>query len=333
MGVLVHARFEDDQELSNAVLTLSVDLSAPPRQAPALPRASLEVDVQAGALSVTNPPPERAGEVLPEVDRVTLEHADGRVSIERVARSSESPDRAVLDDATLEALLRDTLAIAERWLEVENLGLPAGQARTRVTLDLEIRELDGSWPAYADGRPGAASARMIIKQVRSLDRGLAPGLEHLLDQPIPRDLLLVADRIERKRCRGRGATLDLLELWTDPTAVPDPGYADVPYLARVRLQAQGLEGGPRSFDVDHRSFVAVGRGNMPAGGPWSVTVELTGQTLDRIESQAGLLRLSASGRVLAEEPAPCSSEVMFASPDELLRSLLEQARLAAPKKN
>jgi hypothetical protein len=48
--------------------------------------------------------------------------------------------------------------------------------------------------------------------------------------------------------------------------------------------------------------------------------------MDRLESSAGLLRRSRTGRVLAEEPAPCTTEVLFASPDEFLRALLGPAR-------
>ena len=36
---------------------------------------------------------------------------------------------------------------------------------------------------------------MVIKQVRSLDPGLPVGTERLLDQPLPRDLLLYANQV------------------------------------------------------------------------------------------------------------------------------------------
>jgi hypothetical protein len=328
MAVLVHARFDDALERSNAVLTLTLDISDERRgdlQAAAPPRAMLEVDVQVGALSVTNPPPERAGEVLPEVDRVVLERADGPIRIERVARSSELESGYVLDDAALETLLRQTVTIAERWLEVENQGVPPERARSRVTLDLEIREVETGWPAYAGGDP--APARIVIKQVRSLDPGLPRGLDSLVGEPVPRDLLLHADRVEKRVCRGRRGAVELLEIWTDPGATPPLGYARVPFLARVRVHAQGLEGGPRQLDLHHLSFASVGRGGMASGGPWTLDLALDDSTaaevgLDRIESQAGLLRLGRGGRVLAEDPAPCTTSVLFASPDEFLRSLL-----------
>jgi hypothetical protein len=286
--------------------------------------------VQVGALSVTNPPPERAGEILPEVNRVVQERAGGPIHIERVARSTELASGYVLDDAALETLLRQTVAIAELWLEQENRRLPPAQARSRVTLDLEVREVVAGWPAYANG--DVAPPRIVIKQVRSLDPGPPSGLDRLLEQPIPRDLLLFADRIEKRSCRGRRAALELLEVHTDPGAIPPLGHADVPFLARVRVQAQGLEGGPRQFDLDHLVFERVGRAGMQQGGPWVLdlllapaTASLTAVAIDRIESGGGLLRLGRGGRVLGEEPAPCTTEVLFASPDEFLRALLGPA--------
>jgi hypothetical protein len=330
MAVLVHARFDDERERSNAVLTLTLDLSDDrpgDLQAAPGPRASLEVDVQVGALSVTNPPPERAGEILPEVNRIVQERADGPIHIERVARSTELASGHVLDDAALETLLRQTVTIAELWLEQENRQLPPAQARSRVTLDLEVREVSAGWPAHANG--DVAPQRIVIKQVRSLDPGPPSGLDRLFEQPVPRDLLLFADRIEKRSCRGRRMSLELLEVWTDPGASPPLGHADVPFLARVRAQAQGLEGGPRQFDLDHLVFDRVGRAGMQQGGPWVLDLLLAPSTasntavgLDRIESSAGLLRLSRDGRVLGEDPAPCTTEVLFASPDEFLRALL-----------
>jgi hypothetical protein len=338
MAVLVHARFDDDLERSNAVLTLTLDVSDDrpgDLQAAPGPRASLEVDVQVGALSVTNPPPELAGKVLPEVDRVLQARADGPIRIERVARSTElgppgEGSSYVLDDAALETLLRQTMTIAKLWLDVENQALSPARARSRVTLDLEVREVAAGWPAYASG--DAAPQRLVIKQVRSLDPGPASGVAHLLEQPIPRDLLLFADRIEKRSCRGRGASLELLEVWTDPGASPPLGHADVPFLARLRLEARGLEGGDRRFNLDHLDFERVGRAGMRQGGPWVLDLLLAGAaassdavSLDRIESSAGLLRLGRAGRVLGEEPAPCTTEVLFASPDEFLRALLGPA--------
>jgi hypothetical protein len=170
---------------------------------------------------------------------------------------------------------------------------------------------------------------MIIKQVRSLDPGVPAGAEHLLEQPLPRDLLLFADRIEKRSCRGPHTHVDLLELWTDPMATPALGYARAPFLARVRLQAHGLEGGLRQFDLDYLDFASVTHPNMELGAPWSVELALNpkaanaeGVGLDRLEARDGQLRVLFGGKLLSEEPAPCGVEVLYASPDGFLRSLI-----------
>src|SRR5690606_15730785 len=59
MAVLVHPRFDDALERSNGVLTLTLDRAQGTTQAGDQAYASMELDVQLGALSVTNPPPER----------------------------------------------------------------------------------------------------------------------------------------------------------------------------------------------------------------------------------------------------------------------------------
>src|SRR5690606_7261067 len=128
-------------------------------------------------------------------------------------------------------------------------------ARRRVTLDLEIRQVAAGWPAYANAAP--AASRMIIKQVRSLDPGVPPGAERLLGLPIPRELLLHADRIEQRLCRSSRTQLELLEVWTDPMAAPGLGHARVPYLARARIDARGLPGGIVELDLDHRQLTSV----------------------------------------------------------------------------
>ncbi|MCA9701076.1 MAG: hypothetical protein KC431_26350, partial [Myxococcales bacterium] len=64
MAVVVHARFDDERERSNGVITITIDRAADRQgdlQRPAPDLAHMEVDVQIGAISVTNPPPERAG--------------------------------------------------------------------------------------------------------------------------------------------------------------------------------------------------------------------------------------------------------------------------------
>ena len=322
MAVLVHARFDDELEEANGVLTLTLDRSSERTggQRSLAPELDMEVDVQGGALSVTNPPPELAGKVLPEVDRLGRERSNAAVVIERVAASTESPDAPILDDATLTQLLLDSAAIAARWLEVENLALSPAQARARVTLDIEFRVMAAGWPARSSGH--AASPRLVIKQARSLDPGVPAGARALMDQPIPRELLLYVARVERRSCRGAKAQLDLIELWTNPMH-PVLGHADEPFLARLRLDAPRLPDGGLLFDLDHLALRGVEHPGAAVGAPWAVRVGLEPAVgIEQLEHRGGLLRLTAQGKVLLEEPAACRMEVVFDSPDAFLRGLL-----------
>lgn len=323
MAVLVHARFDDALERSNGVITLTLDRSGGD-QGTTGAYASMEIDVQLGALSVTNPPPERAGEVLPEVIRVRQRSPGAAIEIERVARSTELPEGRdeVLTDAQVQALLRDCITIAERFLDVENRLLDPARARRRVTLDLEIRDVAPGWPAYASGSP--APARMIIKQVRSLDPGVPAGAERLLGLPIPRELVLFADRIEQRKCRAGRTHFDVVEIWTDPMATPDLGHARVPYVARLRVQARGLAGGPVELELDHQKFSTVAHPGVDEGGAWALQIGFVGSgaTLDSIEYAAGVLHMRSGQQLLASEPAQCNTEVLFASSDGFLRSLV-----------
>ena len=74
MGVLVHARFDDPKETANGVLTLTLSRTG----------VRMEVNVQLGAVSVTNPDP--TSNALPEVDV----YENGQVS--RIRPSSLSPN-------------------------------------------------------------------------------------------------------------------------------------------------------------------------------------------------------------------------------------------------
>ena len=317
MAVLVHPRFDDALERSNAVLTVTLDRGGG-GQSPERPYAIVEVNVQAGALSVTNPPPDRPG-VLPEVDRVTVAKPGEPARIERVAASTEVPAGAVvLADAQLDALAQVCVAIAELTLEVENPGLELDRARRRVTLDLELREVEDGWPAYADGH--LARSRLVLKQVRSLDPGIPAGAERLLALPIPRELVLHADRIERRLCRSRRAEVELLEVYTDPM-MPALGHAQTPFLAQVRLDARGLPGGPASVELDHRQLHHI---EHPSGAAWDLRFDLLGAagTFIHVAVEAGLLHVRAGDLPVLDEPVQCGVDRLYASPDGLLRALL-----------
>jgi len=235
MAVLVHPRFDDDAELANGVITFHLS-----RQDG---RAEMEVDAQAGSLSVTNPPTDR--EVVPEVVRVEQNVADGTLSLTRVQTSSVTDAGQVMTDNQLLALFTQVRAVAELQLDEENAALPRAQRGLETTLDLEFRTMAGPWP---DGDP-SRDARVILKQVRALSP--VAQLPDLLGAglPIPKHLALRADLLERLRCQGKGFEVELLRL-----SVPGRTSHFVPLLRLTR--------GGRTWEFTHLQLSQPDAGGM-----------------------------------------------------------------------
>ncbi|MFV8754707.1 PEP/pyruvate-binding domain-containing protein [Nannocystaceae bacterium ST9] len=322
MGVLVHPRFDDAIEQANGVVTLGWSPARGDR-----PETSVMlVNVQYGELSVANPPNDEGRVVRPELVRVTRRGTE--VSIERLAASTEVPQgQVVLDDARLRELLAVCERVAARWHAVENAPLPPTQQRFSTTLDLEFRVVAPGWPARADGR--IEPERLIVKQARSLEPGVPAGGESLVQQPIPRDLLTRATRVDRWQCQAGRARVDVLEVVVDPLAHLDAELSNQPFVARLRLD--GREPVPDA-DLAHPEFASVAHPGLAQGRPWALELGLTAQAsgelgIERIVLDGGLMRVFGSeGRVLLEEPAPCTRQVLLDSPQAFLRALLERGR-------
>jgi hypothetical protein len=324
MGVLVHARFDDPKEVSNGVFTYTV---LPPNSEDL---ALLELNVQAGALSVTNPPPGRA--VTPEIVLARISREDGAtLRIERVSRSSEAPDeRPVLDDDQIRSIFAEARSVSEAWLSAENARLPRDRHRRSITLDFEFREMANGWPALSGGN--IQGPTMVLKQVRPLEPASAMAVEQLAHLPIPRGLLIRAARIENHVCKGPFGTLEVLEVHSDPLAVPDPGHAQVPFTASVRITASPRRGRTISGRgvVTHDRFVSVRHPELEAGGDlWDLEVELgKASRTTNVEhlsiSTSGAVRLSRGNQTLADEQLDCATETLLDSPDAFLRTLLPQ---------
>src|SRR5690606_29706486 len=103
------------------------------------------VNVQRGALSVTNPPP--GTNALPEVNVVRLARGASAPVIERVAASTEvPPGQVVLEDEKLLEVFYSARKVTEAWLANDNQGLLAAQRRRALVLDFELREMVAGWP-------------------------------------------------------------------------------------------------------------------------------------------------------------------------------------------
>ena len=326
MAVLVHSRFDDEAEEANGVAVLT--LLPPGFQE----RAVLELNVQAGALSVTNPPP--GSSALPEVVRVTAGD-DGPPRIERLRASTEVPaGQPVLDDARILAVFAATREVGSVWLAAQNAGLsPARAARTAV-LDFELRAVAPGWPALAAGP--AFERRIVLKQARSLDPGLLGIPDGLRARPFPKDVLARARRVDRHVCRNSAFLIDAWEARTDPALSPDLGHSEEPFLAGFTIRfGEGATGLPFSsgdvVEVDHTMLVSVEHPPTEGGG-WSVRAALSDDSATRLgldsvtASSDGPWALSGGGGEASGDVLRCDSVVVHATPREYLIGLLEAIR-------
>lgn len=217
MAVLVHPNFDDDDEVSNGVVTATV-----------MPDGSwtVQINAQLGALSVTNPPVDACRTILPEVVRVV----DG--AIERLQPSTETDE--VLDDARVLALDAMARPVVSAWLDVLNGALPPEQVRSTLTLDFEYREVVDGWPHRDDG--AGTGQRLVLKQARPLEPSLAALPDDVRAEPFPRDLLARARIVDEVACGTVTATIAT----TDPTKTPDMGHGEVPFVAEVVVDGVAL---------------------------------------------------------------------------------------------
>lgn len=322
MGVTIHPRFDDPLERATGVCTLTI---TPPNDGDGV---RLEVNVQRGAESVANPNPS----ILPEVDRVIRRRSDGAIRVERVRRSTLSPDTLLLDDAALRRLFDDTLAVTERWLQRENAPRPASQRSRTLTIDFEFHDMLAGWPALRDGttRP----ARLVLKQARTLEPGPRTTLAAAQLWPVPRDVLHRARRVFVDRCQATidSATviLETLRVQTDRSLPPDVGFADVAFDASVLVTARGSLASlgwaaDASYGVDHSEMTARRDPMGLSVEPGPMSPARTG--FDRLTlSPTGELVITR-GAMTARARASCASDTLFSSPRDYLLSILGRTTL------
>jgi len=297
MGVLVHARFDDELEQANGVFTFTVSPNL----------KELAVDAQPGAVSVTNPPTDRV--VIPESTRV---HQSGdALVIQRQSLSSlMKPGQEVMSDAELRELFSLGEALTARHLAEDNRSVPPAQQRRALVMDFEFRRVRAGWPAL---RQGVNPARFVVKQARPLEPSPHVTAE-LRAAPIPHDVLSRARRIETRLCHGAGLELSALGVFTNPDAAPDLGYSQQPLLAGLGVTFAGVT--PRVFThLEQRAArVSVGR----------LSVELLpGFALTRVEVDADVATLTLASGAKKQVPVQCENRLDYAEPRELLRSFLE----------
>lgn len=322
MGAVVHPNFPDELELSNGVFTYTI---LPAGHASGA--AVLEMNVQQGALSVTNPPPGDPN--LPEVDRVVLDDVGG-TRIERVRGSTLVPaGQVLLSDTQLLRVFEQARRVSELWLSVENGALAVSQQRSTLTIDFEVRDMDHGWPAFADGT--IAGARTVIKQARTLEPSLLRVPTTVRNMPIPRDVLARARRVEQRTCDAGAVRVSVTDTFTDPLKAPDLGFSVAPFTAFVIVDfvsdvpELSATAGLRRSAV-HTAFAATHPG-MSDGGPWSVDIDVD----DDREASLGLSRVAWADGTLTvslgagsfSAAAACSTTMLYSSPEDFLAAIIE----------
>ena len=334
MSALVHPNFQDEAERSNGVIITTLSppppsqLSSEPMR-PAQALATIHINAQAGALSVTNP--ERPG-ALPELIVVEvwptdsappelswpyeglaqpleplLEHLELRVD----RRQASTEQAEVLSDEELRVISLRSLEASARWLtELRRSSSPA-QAPLSLSLDLEFRAVEPWWPLSRRSQEevGAGSARVILKQARPLEPASEGLPESLYELEAPRDLVRRARLIERVHCEVEQphspdeppAMVSLTQLYTQPLLKPSLGYETRPFTAELSLEgwrpqregAGELTGAP--WRATHSAF---GLRAAQEGAPWSIELS------PRVEAGS-------------EGPCPLAHLALYASDDRL----------------
>ena len=324
MGVLVHPRFDDSKEQANGVLTFTVAQRAPGDG----DLLEMVLNVQDGALSVTNPEP--GNPAKPEIDRV-VRQADGTLIFERVQSSTEVPAGSyVFDESELRLVFEQSEAIALGWLEQANGVLPPAERLTTLVLDYELKMMGAGWPAMADGSTKAA--RLVLKQARTLDRPVTIAKEELKGEAVPHDLLAATVRVAERQCVSDGLVFRTMELYTDPSAAPLFQYDERPFAAYVAVSftkpIDGLElkTGPL-LKTTHTQIASIARPGMPEAG-WSVAYTLPSQVaaawgfsvLELHEGEGWTV--SHEGTLHAAQGLTCTVQDLAVGPTEYLQQLL-----------
>jgi len=262
MGVAVHPRFDDDKELANGVITLEL------ARLPTGPRTVLSVNVQKGAMSVTNPPV--GSNALPEVD-VVRSSAPGQV--ERVRPSTEvAAGEYLLSDAELTSMHADLAELASDWLDARNARHAPQQANSTLTIDLEFKRMRGDWPIRVDGATGVD--RLVYKQARTLEAPMKMPADLASDHPVPTDLLASTLHVDQRICNGPALQFDTYEFYTDPLTASDVfPYAVTPFHSYVRYRfvkavpELGIPAG-KVVSLLHTDLASQTHPGMADGGPF-----------------------------------------------------------------
>ena len=231
----------------------------------------------------------------------------------------------LLTDEQLLWLLDGLTPLATSWRQQSNEGFPEEQGRLSLVLDMELKFMDGAWPAMLDG--STSEDRIIMKQVRTLDRAMRvpPDLQEL---PVPRDVLEVASLIQRRVCVAKDFSFTTHEVVTDASYASLLPYDLHPFLGQIALTLTGdlSQLGLESADeaaVLHTQLIQAHPLLMEGSDTWSLDAQLSPEPAATL----GLSRIvgGSDGSWSLESPmGTASGQGLSCQVEDLMVMVLEQ---------
>jgi hypothetical protein len=338
MALLVHPRFEDEMEKSNGVITFTMypldqNFPSSSRQKPqhfnAL--ALMEINAQVGSLSITNP---EKLDALPEVTQVMMD-LNGHISIERLQGSTESNGLDVLSDAQNLALFEQMFLLTHSWRNQVNQDLKKSQNLEALVLDIEFREVKEGWPQLASGE--ILESRIVVKQARPLEPSPRNLPATFQEKPIPRDILRRINKTIVMSCENEVLKGEFTMIWTDPLKSPKMGYEEQPFISELHFSAKEDSQNNRdrvwllhhlNYEAELLSYQNSNRFELsfiPRDQvilPFQKLVFKIDQNDHRFEF---LPKVENGEENIQMGNITCQSNLVYATPNEYLNQLLEQA--------
>ena len=351
MAALIHPNFQDELELSNGVMTVTLMPHSPRDRGHLffdqdwadIPIAVVTLNSQLGSESVTNP---SSPELLTEIVEVQIYQAPDqtgpRLTVTRKQTSSLSTE--VLSLQSIRQLSLQALKITQAWRQSDLHRLDYTQHYQAFTLDLEYREMEKNWPLQRESQNEIllnSSSQIVFKQARPLEP-MPQNLPNLVKAAaFPLDLQRRSLRVRRWSCQSESVEINALQLYSDPLSVPTVGFETRPFTAEISYTDHRPEARnpSSSYRLTHRDYLVLQSSDYASEQYQNWQLELY-RRMDRdlpfehikIDQQQGVILWTArnqDGAVIAprQERVICESETVFSSPKDYLLSLLAQARL------
>ncbi len=349
MAALIHPNFQDELELSNGVMTVTLLPQVPQKRGHLFlnhngesPIARVILNSQLGSESVTNP---SSPELLTEVIEVQVYQSiddELRFEIEYIQNSSLSPE--VLKTQSIIELVKKALKVTLVWQNSDNERLNYTQQYQALTLDFEYREMSPTWPlkhsSHQDDNTEQTS-QMILKQARPLEPAQLKLPSIVSQAAFPLDLQRRSLRVQRWSCKSAQLSLSALQLYTDPLATPNMDFNDYPFTGEISYidHRPNARNPNQEYRLSHQDYLVVNSSSYEQELQQHWQLELyrrAGRNLPfehiKLDLNQGKVWWTArqqSGELVSpyQETIQCNSEMLFASPKDYLLSILKQAQM------